>query len=195
MNNEMRYTMTRRGFFASACMVSLLIPYPELISANSIKEESADGYLHLKCDGKIYINSGGGYSGLYDDQTIADPIIQILQCERNQYAIEVGNNPAHLWGLLMQCSNHLSFSSYQTNKRAAFALKAQLLKNAALKYGGLVDDYHVAGGKVYSKTGIIGFKELAFGDKVITDDVSQKTRNLIDKASEDGLIIAVGEVV
>ena len=149
----------------------------------------------MKRDGKVYINSGGGYGGLYDDQSIAEPIVQILQCERNQYAIEAGSNPAHLWGLLVQCSNHLSFSSYETNRRAALVLRAQLLKNAALKYGGLVNDYHVMGGEVYSNNRVISFKELAFDEKIMTADVSRKTRDLIDQAEQDGIIIAVGEVV
>ena len=195
MNNELRYTMTRRGFFVSACMVSLLISVPELEGAIPVKEESADGYLQLKSDGKIYINSGSGYGGLYDDQSIAEPIVQILQCERNQYAIEIGSNPAHLWGLLVQCSNHLSFSSYETNRKAALLLKAQLLKNAALKYGGSANDYHVMGGKVYSADKVISFKTLAFGEKIISADVSQKTRALIEQTEQDGIIVAVGEVV
>ena len=172
--------MTKRGFIKGSLSVGALFCFPLKLEASSSFNESADGLMALQSDGKIHLYSGGGHMGLYAQDNMLDILTKLFDCGEEFFVIENGDNPNQLSNLLNQYSNHLSFSSIKTNKRAALALLNHMKIMAADYFSGEPKDINLKDGVLYNDHQHISLGQLATRAeaKFLMGDVCEKTRNM-----------------
>lgn len=100
---------------------------------NFAKSSKADGLLHMDLKGKIHIYSGVGHVGYHGTDNVLNIVSEVFKCNIDDLIVHLGNNPSQLPALLSQHSNHMSFSSAKTIKKAALILKEKSSKGIELR--------------------------------------------------------------
>lgn len=189
------FTLKRRTFIKGAMGVAAITALPLTSFAARERLQAADGVLHMDNEGHIHIHSGTGHVGPYADQKALSVVSTVLNCRNEHCFVNMGHNPDHLFALLGQFSNHLSFSSAKTNEAAALKLQQVIIVETIKRFGH--DEYHLKDGFIYGRGQRIEQSELvrSMNVTVIENGVSQSTVDYIEKMNKGGIIVAVQEVI
>jgi len=192
--------ISRRAFNKGSVMAAAFLSYYMLAPASARAARhpisTADAFLHLTKQGLMEIHSGGGHQSLYGERPASEIVAEVMGCSPELCKIQYGDNPAQLPALLGQFSNHLSFTTEQTTRKAALLMIESLKQQAAFKLGGRADNFQVANGLVFTPTQSISFKEIAQNCRLVLTEgqVCENTLNLMKNCPSQGIQIAVGEI-
>lgn len=165
--------ISRRTFnlAISASLIGQILPFKSFSLSN--EHVSKDGLLHLTDEGKLNIYSGVGHTSIYSKENPLFLIKKKLNISEDQCRFMFGSNPEQLPALLSQHINHLSFTSKATNEKAI-----DVLKTSISEIGKDAD-------QILLKNRIL----------ILDDQISLKTKKMVNQIKGNGIIVAVKEVV